>query len=427
MLKKTLILLTVALIAVTSCKKEDENQAPSKPKLLTPAKGAVVAPESITFTWEASTDAEGEAMEYDLAVSSDSVDWKYFSVGAASSKTIDNNSGNGSYYPFEVGKKYYWKVIVDSKDAGGQITGSAESDVVRFYTMPSGVANLSKTSGDGFVNLAWTDPAGLSKVEVTFSPAVASITQPITVNLGVGKVELTGFTNSTIYSFYVKAFNSLGHPSKADTIKALPLSPTLVHDADFNIYSTVQIGTQTWMRENLRATKWQNGQEMKNDYYRFYKVSSQSDIYGYYYYVNAAINEPLGKNPCPCGYHVPSDDEWKTLESFLGIPEVELDGMFLNRGENEGVGNLLKSTSGWMDYAIANDGNGSDLYAFKLLPAGFYDYSSFNYVGKFADVWTSTKYVEYYNFSRRLSYQNKSIRRQAFGDSGAISIRCVKD
>jgi len=412
-------------VIIWDCKKDDENRPPSKPKLLEPAQGAVVAPEKITFKWEESIDAEGEDIYYEIFLSSDSLVWSAITYAKPSGTEVINQSGY-YFFPFEFGKKYYWKVVAESHSGGG-ITGTSESDVISFYTYSTGVESLSKASGDGFVNLTWTDPAGLSKVEVTFTPAVNGITQPITVNPGIGKLELQGMANSTVYSFYVKAFNSIGLASKVDSIKAMPLALTLVHDYNFNIYSTVQIGTQTWLRENLRATRWQNGNEMKNSYYKFYEISSQSNIYGYYYYVDAAINGTDGKNPCPCGYHVPSDDEWKTLERFLGMPEAELDGMFLNRGENEEVGKLLKSTTGWEDYAVTNDGNGSDLYGFKLLPAGFYDFHSFMYAGEFADIWTSTNYGEDSNLSRRLSYQNKSIRRQAFGGSGAISIRCVKD
>ncbi|RPH29506.1 MAG: hypothetical protein EHM93_17270 [Bacteroidales bacterium] len=424
---QTLIFLTIILLAA-SCKKEDVNQPPSKPKLLTPAKGAVVAPESITFTWEASTDAEGEAMEYDLAVSSDSLDWKYFSAEAASSKTIANKSGNGSYYAFETGKKYYWKLSVDSKDAGGQITGSTESDVVSFYTSPSGVANLSKTSGDGFVNLAWTDPAGLTRVEVTFSPTVIGIVQPIVVNPGVSKVELTGMQNETIYSFYIKAFNSLGHPSKADTIKALPLSPTLIHDNEFNIYSTVQVGTQTWMRENLRATKWQNGTEMKHWWSGLvYAVGPQSNIYGNYY------DSPLrweGKNPCPCGFHVPSDDEVIILERYLGVPESDLlkGGI---RGELEKVGASIKSKMGWADFQGVS-GNGLDLYGLNFIPAGYYDNSSKTVKdrGTVANFYTTTVFtgpVDGYYYVRELFNNSDGIHREIMSSVQFNSVRCIKD
>jgi uncharacterized protein (TIGR02145 family) len=409
-----------------SCKKEEETHLPTKPKLLNPARGAVVAPEQITFTWQASTDADGDDVYHSLALSSDSIHWQLFVVGTGTSKSIVNKSGESNYFAFENGKKYYWKVAVDSKDSKGDITGSSESTVSSFYTIPTGVSNLTKTSGNGFVNLAWTDPAGLSRVEVTFSPSVISIAQPIVINPGVGKVELQGMQNETIYSFYVKAFNNLGHASKVDTIKAMPLSPTLVHDYDFNIYSTVQIGTQTWLRENLKATHWQNGNEMKNEYMeKLYDIGSQSNIYGYYYTIDAAINGSQGKNPCPCGYHVPSDEDMKSLERFLGMTETDLNSTdyAIIRGVTENVGKSLKSTTGWNDYNGSN-GNGNDLYGFNLLPAG---YDSGLSAGNSAFIWTTTSPNGVLNFIRNYNNESNGVKKGMSGFGAHLSIRCVKD
>jgi len=149
----------------------------------------------------------------------------------------------------------------------------------------------------------------------------------------------------------------------------MPLAPTLVHDADFNIYSTVQIGTQTWMRENLRTSRWQDGSIMinYNNGKKLYEIGSQSNIYGYYYDHPSSWE---GKNPCPCGYHVPYDEDFFVLEQFLGMSEADLlkEG---NRGELERVGASIKSSTGWNDFQ-GNSGNGSDIYGLKILPSGIY-------------------------------------------------------
>jgi uncharacterized protein (TIGR02145 family) len=421
------IIFVAMLLLAASCKKEDENHLPTKPKLLEPAKGAVIAPEQITFTWEASTDADGEDVYHSLELSSDSSSWQPFVVGKGTSKTIVNKQGESNYFAFTNGKKYFWRVSVNSQDSGGQITGSAESEAYSFYTTPTGLANLSKTSGDGFVNLAWIDPAGLSKVEIIFSPTVSGIAQPIAVNPGVSKVELQGMENSTIYSFYVKAFNSLGHASKVDTIKAMPLSPTLVHDADFNIYTTVKIGTQTWLRENLRTTRWQNGKVMNKDKfgYNLYTIEVKSNIYGYYYNGRVTDND---ENPCPCGYHAPTDGDWLTLERYLGMPEedIAVSSYFFIRGEDEGVGKLLRSTSGWADYN-GSSGNGTDLYAFKLLPAGVTSQAG----GLTSDGESAWMLVFPHTDGiiriRIFSNTYQGVRWTNMGTSQHGSIRCVKD
>lgn len=413
----------------SACKKEDANQQPTKPKLLGPAKSAVIAPDKITFTWEKSTDAEGEVISYSLAISNDSIVWTDFYCRKELFYTLFNDSNKGLSYPFEYGKKYYWKVIAESRDGAYNLTGSTESDAASFYTSPLGVSQLSETSGDGFVNLSWTDPEGLSKVEVTFSPVVSGIAQPIEVKAGVGKLELRGMENSTVYSFYVKAFNGLGHTSGTDTIKAMPLLPILVHDADFNIYTTVKIGTQTWLRENLRTTRWQDGSKMVDYYGEMYAVGSQSSIYGYYY---SRPSSWEGKNPCPRGYHVPSDEEVLTLERYLGMPEADLlteNTTGINRGALEKVGNLIKSKTGWSEFN-GNSGNGVDLYGLNILPAGYYD--NYNKLvedqGKAAYISTTTpsSFIGNPEYVRILRYDMDGIRRIYFW-SGRYPIRCIKD
>lgn len=431
---RLLIVLLLLAFVFSTCKKEDENRPPSKPKLLEPAQGAVVAPEKITFRWEESTDPEGEDIFYKLLLSSDSINWELMEYAQPSGTDVLNNYGGNNYFPFEIGKKYYWKVTANS-NKNYDVSGISESDAISFFTYPEGVANLGKVSGDGFVNLTWTDPAGLSKVEVTFSPAENGITQPITVNPGIGKLDLQGMTNSTVYSFYVKAFNSIGLASKVDTLKAMPLAPTLVHDADFNIYSTVQIGTQTWMRENLKTSRWQDGSIMINYGEKLYEIGSQSNIYGYYYSYNVAIIGNQDKNPCPCGYHVPYDEDFLVLEQFLGMSEADLlkEG---NRGELERVGVSIKSSTGWSDFQ-GNSGNGSDIYGLKILPSGIYGeiWQSGGYEisereqGRSAYFLSANKNnpsdIEY----GRIFYSSSDgiARWKLLGIGDRYSIRCVKD
>ena len=417
---KTIRLLSALMllaIIIWGCKKDDENRPPSKPKLLQPAKDAVVAPDKITFKWEESIDAEGEDIYYVIFLSSDSLVWSAMTYSNPSGTEIVNNLEGYYYFPFEFGKKYYWKVVAESHSGGGT-TGTSESDVVSFYTYPTGVADLVKVSGDGYVNLTWIDPPGLSKVEITFTPAVNGITQPITVNPGIGKLELQGMANSTVYSFYVKAFNGIGLASKVDTIKAMPLAPTLVHDVEFNIYSTVQIGNQTWLRENLRATRWQNGNEMKSQSgNKYYRIGSKSDMYGYYY--SAPANWE-GNNPCPCGYHVPSNEEMNTLERFLGIPEADINSSSDFRGANENIGKVLKSTSGWADYNGVS-GNGTDIYGFNLLPAGLIYSGAEDNIGVSGSLWTTSGSIV-----RHFTNESTGILIR-YGSSGYFSIRCVKN
>jgi len=117
-----------------------------------------------------------------------------------------------------------------------------------------------------------------------------------------------------------------------------------VTDIDGNIYKTIRIGNQEWMTENLKVTHYRNGDPLPNlknnsDWvsacngaWCLYNNESNSDIYGklYNWY---AVNDSRGL--APEGWHVPTDDEIKELEMYLGMSQEEADDTGW-RGTNEG-------------------------------------------------------------------------------------------
>ncbi|MCL2289594.1 MAG: InlB B-repeat-containing protein [Bacteroidetes bacterium] len=113
---------------------------------------------------------------------------------------------------------------------------------------------------------------------------------------------------------------------EAEVIPAIPCpdAPT-VTDIDNNTYSTILIGTQCWMKENLRTTKYKNGNALTLStwgigfligsdnmcYYNF--DASTAEIYGAFYNWNTFNTGNL----CPDGWHAPSQDEWTVLQNYL--------------------------------------------------------------------------------------------------------------
>ncbi|MDB5228648.1 MAG: hypothetical protein JWN78_2841 [Bacteroidota bacterium] len=100
-----------------------------------------------------------------------------------------------------------------------------------------------------------------------------------------------------------------------------------VTDIDGNVYHTVNIGGQIWMKENLNTTKYRNGDPIPNvsdytdwsylttgAYCDYNNLPANSATYGrlYNWY---AVNSGL---LCPVGWHVPSEAEWTALETFVG-------------------------------------------------------------------------------------------------------------
>lgn len=421
---KLITALVILVLIVGSCNIENDlNKLPSVPELLEPENGAVVDVKDLALTWEASSDAEGNDIMYYVMVSEDEENWtEYYE---RTTEYVPNNV-------FVSGKSYYWKVRAENNWDGvvkDEEDGESVSVTRQFYTSPLGVTELDDTSGYKYVTLTWKDIEDMDYAEISFIPEIEEVAQPIFVDAGIETATISELENGIVYTFYVTAYNNLGHQSMSDSITSLPLQPDEVHDADYNIYTSVKIGEQTWLRENLRTTTWQDGTEMLNYHNELIaQVGSKSDIYGYYYLTDYALGiSGESRNPCPCNYHVPIDDEWKELELFLEIPEDELDitcyddGDFY-RGEAQNSGKMLKSTTGWEE-VDGVDGNGTDLYGFNLLPAGYIYQGEEIGVGSMARLSTSTKGSFYYY--RFMSSEQNGIFSCANLWLG--SIRCIKD
>jgi len=206
-------------------------------------------------------------------------------------------------------------------------------------------------------------------------------------------------------------------------------------DGDNNNYPVVTIGTQTWMAENLKTTKyndstviplvtdntaWDNlGYEDKA--YCYYRDSSSyANTYGALYTWAAAINGTTGSdnNPsglqgvCPNGWHLPSDAEWKELTDYLG-------GSSVAGGKMKEVG-----TTHW-DSPNTGATNES---GFSALPGGSRGYNGgFSFLGPNAAFWSATEASSSCALSRHLSYYYSGVNWAGDGKGSGFSVRCVKN
>ena len=93
-----------------------------------------------------------------------------------------------------------------------------------------------------------------------------------------------------------------------------------VTDYDGNIYNTVTIGDQVWLKENLKSLHYSDGKEIP-DVVSYNNSDSLAEIYGRLYTWGAAMNDSIvagTQGVCPCEWHVPTDQEWSQLENYLG-------------------------------------------------------------------------------------------------------------
>jgi uncharacterized protein (TIGR02145 family) len=197
-------------------------------------------------------------------------------------------------------------------------------------------------------------------------------------------------------------------------------------------YATVQIGDQCWFSENLRSDHYLNGDAIPGNlangtwgsttagaqaYYNNEAVnlSAYGRLYNWY-----AVDDARGL--CPSGWHVPSDDEWQTMEMHLGMSEADAnDTGWRSSGS---VGNKLKEagTAHWASNSGADNSSGftglgsGRRYAHgplsNLLTNGFFWSSS----PSDGSAWTRILYIDLADVSRNLN-----------GQRSGFSVRCVQD
>lgn len=185
---------------------------------------------------------------------------------------------------------------------------------------------------------------------------------------------------------------------------------TFIDSRDGKLYNTVKIGNQIWFAENVTFKADSGCWAYKND-------EKNVAILGRLYTWETA------NIVCPVGWHLPSDDEWITLEKSLGMPDSEIS-MTGYRGENANVGKKLKSVSGW----ITND-NATDDYGFKALPGGNYGTieNAFYLIGVNAMFWTSTTVTNEFAWYRDLDHGDSKVYRGYRSKKLAFSVRCIKN
>ena len=233
-----------------------------------------------------------------------------------------------------------------------------------------------------------------------------------------------------------------------------------VTDIDGNTYKTIQIGTQTWMAENLKTTRYNNGSQvpnvtwwvewlaLKTAAYKWYR--DKSNIYKNSFgalYNHYAVNTG---NLCPAGWHVPTDMEWQKLEISLGMTSKEastcnsinfyLEGSeYLgSRGVNQGY--HLKATKGWFDVDVLT-GNGWDIKTvigagdnssgFSALPAGVYFVESADNVGYSGGFLSSGRFAAWWcsgdPIARALYSEESGISSAHCDEHAGFSVRCLKN
>lgn len=255
-----------------------------------------------------------------------------------------------------------------------------------------------------------------------------TVSGPHTTNAtgtGTFTSSITGLAAGTVY--YVRAYAT----NSAGTAYGNQVTFTSVlGDIDGNVYTAVTIGTQVWMVQNLKTTRYNDNEVIPNvtgntawaglstpAYCWYENAVANKDTYGALYNWYAVNTGKL----CPTGWKVPSHEDFKTLEKFLGMTQEDAD-LFGWRGTDQGT--EMKSTTGWADGE-----NGSNTSGFTALPGGFryIGDGGFIYLGTLGYWWSSTETSLTDAYYRRLDGIEDQVYAQGVKKTAGKSVRCLKE
>jgi uncharacterized protein (TIGR02145 family) len=389
-----------------------------------PINGATEQPINTTLNWSYLRPGTGTGVIFDV----------YFDTSPDPATKIATNlsSNKITLSELDAGTTYYWKVIGWEAFYPCNI---AKSDILHFSTVKStpsvsttGVITYTSTSATigGYVSAEGSASVTERGVYWGTFPNSESTGTKLQIGNGTGSfsTSLSGLIPNTIY--YVKgyAINSFGiaYGSQVSFNTGLSTAIPTVSDIEGNVYQIVTIGTQVWMAENLKATRYRNGISIplvtnKNAWnlqttprYCWYNndEGTYKNTYGAMY--NWYTVET--GNLCPSGWHVPSDTEWTTLTSYLG-------------GDNVASGK--QKESGITHWASPNT-EATNESGFTALPEGYCsENGTFGNIGGYGYWWSVTEYDSISVWGHYLYYGYNNRSRSLLNKNFGFSVRCLKD
>ena len=208
---------------------------------------------------------------------------------------------------------------------------------------------------------------------------------------------------------------------------------TLVDNRDGRLYTTLRIGGQCWMTENLDIGTMIDGSNNQTDNSIIEKYCYDDEIsncatYGGLYQWDEMMQYSTLESTqgvCPVGWHLPSDDEYKTLEIHLGMTMAQADASG-NRGTDQGS-KLAGNEPLWTD-DLLDQNDAFDMSGFAALPGGHrIDNLSFNALSESAFFWSSSLATVSDPLARLILYNAADVIRGTTGKSLGNSVRCVQD
>ena len=311
----------------------------------------------------------------------------------------------------------------------------------------SAASSITSTTATSGGNVTADGGATVTARGVCYATTTNPTTANNTVASGNGTAQfvanITGLTASTTYYVRAYATNSVGtaygNEINFTTFGNISCPQTFTDSRDGIVYSSILVGGQCWMAENLKYlpsvdSTWSSS-TARYYVYNYYgtnvtaaKTSSNYTTYGvlYNWFAAMAGSSSSTANPsgvqgaCPIGWHLPSVAEWTQLSNYLGEPSVP-------------VGGKMKET-GTIHWESPNTGATNSI-GFTALPGGNATASpstgdlDFMMIGHTANWWSTTEDNSNPNYasSRYIYHDDNELISLDFAKRLGFSIRCVKD
>jgi len=346
------------------------------------------------------------------------------------SKTLDG-AGTGvftsSITGLTPGTNYYVRAYAVNSigtSYGNEIVFTTSATIPTLTTAE--ITSITKTSATSGGNITASGGASVTEKGVCWSTSINPITTDNKTSDGTGigpfTSSITGLTAGTLYYVRAYAVNSVGTAYGSTVSFTTQQEAETVSDIDGNVYHSVTIGTQVWMVENLKTTKFSDGTSIPliTDATEWHNLVTpgycwnnnnevtHKDTYGalYNWY---AVNSG---NLCPTGWHIPSEDHWSALIAYLGGSDL--------------AGRKLKEagSSHWLN---PNEGATNES-GFTALPGGFRMFDgTFASTGASGYWWSSTMHSASFAWLKHMYYLSGDIYTEYSGKETGYSVRCLKD
>jgi uncharacterized protein (TIGR02145 family) len=417
-----LVLLIASIFFIHSCKKDD----PVPPTVTT------TAVTEISYTSAVSggeVTAEGGG-----PVISRGVCW-----GTTANPTIDDtktteSAGSGAFISnitdLTQNTMYYVRAYATNADGtgyGNQVSFTTTQIAVPELTTAD-ISAITQTTARSGGNITDENGGSVSAKGVCWSTSENPTTSDSKTEDGTGTgafvSSITELAAATTYYLRAYATNIVG-TQYGDQISFTTEDPINIEDVEGTLYNVVRIGTQLWMKENLKTTKYSNGEpigtttpatlDLSGTIINSYQWAYDGDennvaTYGRLY-TGYAVHD--SRNVCPSGWHVPTNDEWTTLGDYLGGRIV--------------AGGKLKE-AGTTHWTSPNTGATNES-GFSALPCGSRGPNgTFEGLALQTNMWSSTDFSDETGYIFGLGFGSSEFSNPyTFMKSYALSVRCLKD